>query len=313
MTFATQYCAWTTVLLVVLLFSMGIHEHLVSGLQCFSKFLPKVFRRKVTSSKLQDAPPTAFQHKLRFEVTGNDARTVKTFDYEMMPQASIDLDAMLKSDSDFIRSALLPELSTPATRRRWEDVSGANREEPIRESIKEEEERMPEKPSSRGMTNGRADRANKEISKLAKELADLIANKADADPREKVLAQSILGIIDPYPVDAKSSAGRIYEDALTTGVVYLGHGEHCGEYEFTFLGKVPGDSSKISILRKGGKATVELMADHGLSAYDKDGACKYWHPTNWTESTGIMADAGKRMLEEESDDDTEIPEAQDEF
>jgi len=191
---------------------------------------------------------------------------------------SLDFDKLLGEEDAFVAASLDPSKETDQTRRRWEGMKNPHRE---------------------GKANGRIGKVNMEVVGMAKELAELVAGSDEAGDREMALAHGILGLLGAVPPVVASSdpnSGRTYMDGMKDGTICVGHGEEGGDYEFTYLGRIPGDDSRISIRRSGQKPSVESAADHGLVPYDPEGKGKQWHPTNWTESTGISADIGKRMM-----------------
>lgn len=129
------------------------------------------------------------------------------------------------------------------------------------------------------------ERATEEVLSLATGLARLVMSGSYPSAM-KALAMGILGL-NHSPTNSTLKTGKVFADDLVIGGVYIARGWADHSFEWVFLGKIHGDSSRISIKRSNNQISVELLGDHGLAAYDIEGQNLFWHPTNWTEGMGF--------------------------
>lgn len=145
---------------------------------------------------------------------------------------------------------------------------------------------------------GQEARKEDQVRGLSKRLADLVHRSLDNKVTVEMrgLAVAIIGLLGDG-TGGDSKLGRAFAKDLVTGGRYLAKGWSIGEFEWTFLGGLPGDSARMSIRRDGKDLSVELLGDHGLAPYDAESQGTFWHPTNWTEGTGLSEGSGKRIAE----------------
>jgi hypothetical protein len=142
------------------------------------------------------------------------------------------------------------------------------------------------------LAGGREEQVQKEVVRLAKGLSDLVMRttfaKVDSvlSTEMKRIAATILGILG-VELSGTSLVGRAFAADLRVGGIYTAKGWPEGEFDWTFLGMVAGDESKMSIRRNNKEPSVEELGDHGLAPYGKDAAGTIWHTSNWTEGTGL--------------------------
>lgn len=160
------------------------------------------------------------------------------------------------------------------------------------------------------------ERAKAEALKAGSRLADLVSHASvggAVTPEMRSLAAGISSALGGKSTESRP--GRAFAKDLVLGGLYVGKGWASGEFEWEFLGSIPGDNARISIRRNGGEPSVELMGDHGLAPYDEAQQGKFWHPTNWTEGTGVGHNTGKQISEAIANDcgSVVLPEDDEEF
>ena len=136
------------------------------------------------------------------------------------------------------------------------------------------------------------DRARTEALKLGSRLAELVSRSPDGKltPEMRALAAGICSTLGGS--SSESRPGRAFAKDLVPGGLYIGKWAS-GEFEWTYVGPVPGDPARMTIKRADGQPSVELLGDHGLAPYDEKG--KFWHPANWTEGTGVGESTGRMV------------------
>lgn len=171
----------------------------------------------------------------------------------------------------------------------------------------------------------RDERVKTSVIESAKRLADLIVNAQfhyfANEVRQKIITAEMIGLAAGIAgllggaVAGDSKMGRTFAADLVVGGLYVAKGWSVGEFEWTFMGMLPGDGARMTIRRKDHDLSVELLGDHGLAPYDATGKGDFWHPTNWTEGTGVSEGTGKRIAEAVARDsmDLELPEDDDEL
>ena len=140
---------------------------------------------------------------------------------------------------------------------------------------------------------------NERVTKAALILAIRMANlivSGTYSSEIKVLASGILGLLRQSD-GGELKTGRVFAGDLVIGGLYIAHGWPDGKFEWTFLGVIRGDSARISIKHKDSQPSVELLGDHGLAPYSIESQERFWHPTNWTEGTGITESTGRKVMD----------------
>jgi hypothetical protein len=177
-------------------------------------------------------------------------------------------------------------------------------ENPFEEVVRREtdrvmnQERVPNDSSTRhSQAVSRDSLKAEEIISLAKKLANLVLNGSATTMDAIAIANTIDGLLN-NPSSVKLKTGKVLEPDLVTGGMYIAHGWGGHDFDFTYLGKNPKTPEKISIKRKDGKITEELLGDLGLAAYvNRDNQVHFWHPANWTEGTGLSEGSLKKMMD----------------
>lgn len=140
------------------------------------------------------------------------------------------------------------------------------------------------------------DRARVEALRLGARLADLVSHSPVSGPVTPEMRSLAAGICSALGgKSSESRPGRALAKDLVPGGLYVAKGWATGEWEWTYVGPVPGDASRMTVRRADGRTSVELLGDHGLAPYDEDQQGKFWHPTNWTEGTGVGDSTGRMV------------------
>jgi hypothetical protein len=145
-----------------------------------------------------------------------------------------------------------------------------------------------------GKAVGREESRKAEVLGLAGRLADLVAAGDAVTGEMRALAMAIRSALGAGPL-GESAQGRAKAGDLVPGGIYVAKGRPQGEFDWEYVGKVDGDPARFRMRREGMGPTVELLGDHGLAPYDAQG--KFWHPTNWTEGTGVGAGTARAVAE----------------
>lgn len=152
---------------------------------------------------------------------------------------------------------------------------------------------MANQPTKPHAAVGQETERHAEALKLGTKLADLVTHSVDGKITSEMRSlasgvRSALGV-----GSAESRPGRAFVADLVPGGLYIARGWASGNFDWTYIGPVPGDPDRMTIQRDGAGVSVELVGDHGLAPYDTSSQGKFWHPTNWTEGTGIGVGTGK--------------------
>ena len=143
------------------------------------------------------------------------------------------------------------------------------------------------------------DHVKAEVLKLGSRLADLISHapvNGNITPEMRSLAASISSALGGK--SSESRLGRAFAKDLVPGGLYVGKGWASGDFEWIYVGPVPGDPARITIRKEGSSdPSVELLGDHGLAPYDEAQQGNFWHPTNWTEGTGVGESTGRMVAD----------------
>jgi hypothetical protein len=176
-----------------------------------------------------------------------------------------------------------------------EGLNRARREQILREQATAIQQAV-DRPSAAG---GREDGRQVEAMRMGAQLAELISHSpvdGKVTPEMRSLAAGICSALGSG-VAGDSRPGRALTKDLVPGGLYIAKGWVGGEFEWTYIGPVAGDSARMNIRREGKEPSVELLGDHGLEPYDAASQGTCWHPTNWTEGTGIGENTGRRIAE----------------
>jgi len=167
---------------------------------------------------------------------------------------------------------------------------------PYKESDDEGAGRPAGRPAVGGKAVGRETIRRDEAIRAAGRLADAVIGSQDGrlTPAMRADAAAVRNALGGGG-SAESRPGRAFRKDLVVGGLYVGRGWVAGEFEWTYLGPVEGDPSRIRMSRAGKPPSVELVGDHGLAPYDGQG--NFWHPTNWTEGTGVGEGTGRIVSE----------------
>jgi hypothetical protein len=150
---------------------------------------------------------------------------------------------------------------------------------------------------SSGISLSKSERVHEEVIRLARRLSDLVIAKSSVlvSSEMKSLAISIIGLLGDS-CDGVLPCGRVFVNDLVIGALYIARGWPEGDFDWTFLGMVSG-GHRMNICRSGKEPSVECTGDHGLEPYVINGVGSLWHPTNWTEGTGLSERVMSMMVD----------------